>query len=170
MAYDPTAYGRSVWLLHRTVLKNVDNGSLEVVLRGTWSLLSNLEITIIDAAVIDGAKIFRARVLGNKDCRFWRNLGVRKSNELVMWVEQNISFKAISGFMLTHSLESFSHIGINEPKHYVLRGEFVFEALHLRNVTIGDGAVGCDKKENNGLRTGGGKACNRLTIHVVTVD
>jgi hypothetical protein len=169
LAYDSAAYGWSFWLLHRTVLKYVADGSLKVVLRGTGTLLSDLEVAIVDAAVINGAKSFRTCVPGNKDCRFRRDLGVGESNELVMRVEQDIFLRAVGGFMLTHSFGSFSDVGIDEPKYDVLRGEFVFDALYLRKVAIGDGAVGCDKKENNGLRTGRGKTGNRLAVPVVAV-
>jgi hypothetical protein len=65
-------------------------------------------------------------------------------------------FRAKGGFVLTNSAGSFSGVGIDEPKRDVLRDEFVFEALHLRNVAIGDRTVGCDKEENNRLRTGNG--------------
>jgi hypothetical protein len=65
-------------------------------------------------------------------------------------------FSTISRFMLTNSVGGFSDIGIDKPKHYVLRGEFLFEASHFRNVAIGDGTVRCDKKENNGFCTGNG--------------
>jgi hypothetical protein len=51
--------------LHGAVLKNVVDGSFEVVLLGTGPLLSYLEISIIDAAVINGAKSFRTSALEN---------------------------------------------------------------------------------------------------------
>jgi hypothetical protein len=54
-----------------------------------------------------------------------------------MRVEEDMFFGAVGGFVLTHSVEGLSGIGIDKPKHHMLRGEFVFEALHLRNVTIG---------------------------------
>ena len=129
MAYDSAAHGWSVWLLHGAVLKNVGDGSLEVVLRSTRALLSNLEVTIVDAAMIDGAKSFRTCALGNKDCRLRRDCGVSEVNELVVRVEQDIFFKAVVGFMLAHPCRSYSDVGIAEPKHYMLRGEFIFEAL-----------------------------------------
>jgi hypothetical protein len=169
LAYDSAAYGWSVWRLHRAVLKNVNEGSLEIVLRGTWSLLSNLDVAIVDAAVINGAKGFRTSALENKDCRFRRDYDVSEGDELVMRVEEDMLFGAVGGFMLTHSVGGFSDVWIDKPKHYVLRGEFVFEALHFRNVTIGNGTVGCDKKENNGFGTGSGETRNRLAIQIIAV-
>jgi hypothetical protein len=65
LAYDSAAYGWPVGLLHGAVLKNVVDGSFEVVLLGTGPLLSYLEISIIDAAVINGAKSFRTSALEN---------------------------------------------------------------------------------------------------------
>jgi hypothetical protein len=169
LSYDSTTYGWSVWLLNGAVLENAGDGSLEVVLRGTGALLSDLEVAIVDPAVINGAKGLRASLPGNKDCRFRRHCNAGESNELVMRIEQDILFSTIGGFMLTHSFGSFSNVGIDEPKCNVLRGEFVFDAPYLRNVAIGDGAIGCDKKENYGLGTRSGKTGNRLAIHVVTV-
>jgi hypothetical protein len=151
------------------MLKNVDDGSLEVVLRGPGALLSNLDVAVIDAAVINGAKSFRTSALGNKNCRFRRDFGVGESDELVMPVEENMFFGTIDGFMLTHSVGSFSNVGIDEPKHYRLRGEFAFEVLHFGNVAIRDGTVGCDKKENNRFRTGSDETGNGLAIQVVAV-
>jgi hypothetical protein len=128
LAYDSAANGWSAWLLRWAVLKDVGDGLLEVVLRGAGALLSNLEVAIVDAAVIDGAKSFRACALGNKDCRLRRDCSVSKGNELVMRVEQDICFSAIGGFVLTYSFRSFSDVGIDEPKYYVPGGEFVFDA------------------------------------------
>jgi hypothetical protein len=73
---DSAAYGRPIWRLNGAVLKNVDDGSLEVVLRGPGPLLSNLDVAVVDATVINGAKSFRSSVLGNKDCRFRRYFSV----------------------------------------------------------------------------------------------
>jgi hypothetical protein len=151
------------------MLKNVGDGSLEVVLRGAGALLSNLEITIVDAAVIDTAESLRACVLGNEDRRLGRDCSVGESNELMMRIKQDIFFRAVGRFMLTHSFGGLCDVGIHKPKHDVLRGELVFEPLHLRNVAIGDGAVGCDKKENYGLGARRSKTGNRLAIQVVTV-
>ncbi len=53
-----------------------------------------------------------------------------------MRVEEDMFFGAISGFMLTDRVGSLADVGIDEPKHYILRGEFVFEALNLRKVAI----------------------------------
>jgi hypothetical protein len=169
LAYDPATYCWSVWLLHGTVLKNIGDGSFEIVLGGRWALLSNLEVAIVDAAVIDGAKRFRARMLGDKDCRLGRYPGVSKSNELVTRVEEDICFHAVVGLMPTHCFDSLSDVGIDEPKHYVLRGKFVFDTPQLRKVAIGDGTVGCDKEEDNRHSTGRGKTGNRVTIYVVAV-
>jgi hypothetical protein len=151
------------------VLKYFSDGSLKVMLRGRGALLSNLEVAIVDATVIHGTKSFRACVPGDEDRRFRRDGGVGESNELVMRVEQNIFFSAISSFMLTYCCDSFSDVGVDEPKRYVPRGEFVLNTLYFRNVAIGDWAVGRYKKENNGLGAGGGKTANRFAIHVVTV-
>ena len=76
LAYDSAAYGWSVWLLHGAVLKNVDDCSLKVALRGPGTLLSNLDVAVVEAAVINGAKSFRTPALGNKDCRFRCDFGV----------------------------------------------------------------------------------------------
>jgi len=84
-------------------------------------------------------------VLGNKNCGFRRDLGVCEGNEHVMRVEQDMVFGSISGFMPTDSFGSFSDVGIDEPEHDVLRGEFTFDPLDLRNVAIGDGAIGRNK-------------------------
>jgi hypothetical protein len=151
------------------VLKNVDDGSFEVVLRGRAPLLSDLDVAVVDAAVINGAKRFRTSALGNKNCRFRRDFCVGEGDELVMRVEEDMFFRAIGGFMLPHSVGGFSDVWIYKPKHYVLCGEFVFEALHLRKVAIGDGAVGRNKKENNSLRTRNCKIGNRLTTQAVAV-
>jgi hypothetical protein len=129
LAYDSTTHGWTVWLLHRTVLKNVDNGSFKVVLRSAGALLSNLEIAVIDASLINGTKTLSTCMFRNEDCRLRRDLGVGKSYEFVMWIEQGIFFSAIGGCMLTHSVGSFSDVGIDEPKHDVLRCEFIFDAL-----------------------------------------
>jgi hypothetical protein len=145
LAYDSTAYGWSIWLLYGAVLKNVDDGPFEVVLRGAGPLLSNLDVAVVDAAVIDGAKSFRASALGNQDRRFGRDFGVGEGDELVLRVEKDMFFGAIGRFMLTHGTGGFTYIGIDKPKHYVLPGKFAFEALYLRKVAIGDGTVGCDK-------------------------
>jgi hypothetical protein len=169
LAYDSATYGWPVWLLHRAVLKYFSDGSLKVMLRGRGALLSNLDVAIVDAAVINGAKSFRACVPWDEDRRFRRDGGVGESNELVMRIEQNIFFSAIGSFMLTNCFDSFSDVGIDEPKRYVPRGKFVFDTLYFRNVAIGDGAVGRYKKENNGLRAGGGKTVDWFAIHVVTV-
>ena len=169
MAYDSATYWWSIWLLHGTVLKNVGDGSLQVVLGGRRALLPNLEIAVVDAAVIDGAKRFRAWMLGDKDCRLGRYLGVGESHKLVMPIEEDISFDAIIGLMLTHCFDSLSDVGIDEPKLYVLRGKFVFDTTQLRKVAIGDGTVGCDKEEDNRHSTGRGKTGNRVTIYVVAV-
>lgn len=118
------------------MLKNVDDGSLKIVLRCGGPLSSNLEVAIVDAAVIHGAKSFRASVLGNKDRGFRRNFGVGDGNELVMRVEQDMALRAIGCFMPADSFGSLSDVGIDEPEHYMLRGEFAFDALHLRKVTI----------------------------------
>jgi hypothetical protein len=155
--------------LNGAVLENVGDGSLEVVLRGTGALLSDLEVTIVDPAVINGAKGLCACALGNKDCRFRRDCNMGESNEVVMRVEQDILFRTVGGFMLTYSFRRLSDIGIDEPKCNVPRREIVFDAPYLGNVAIGDGAIGCNKKENYGLGTRSGKTGNRLAIHVVTV-
>jgi hypothetical protein len=168
-AYDSAAYGWSIRLLHRTVLKNVSDGSIEIMLRGTGAFLSDLEIAIVDATAINGAKSFRAYVLGDKDRRFGSDLGLCESNKLVMRVEQDIFFSPIGSFMLTHCFDSFSDVGINEPKHYVPRGKFVFDTLYLGNIAVGDGTVRCDKKENNGLGAGRGKTEDTLAVHAVTI-
>jgi len=41
------------------MLKNVEDGSFEVMLGSRRPLSSNREIAIVDAAVIDGSKSFR---------------------------------------------------------------------------------------------------------------
>jgi hypothetical protein len=145
LAYDSTAYGWSIWLLYGAVLKNVGDGPFEVVLRGAGPLLSNLDVAVVDAAVINGAKSFRAGVLGNKDCGFRRDFDVGEGDELVTRVEEDMLLGAIGRFVLTHGTGGFTYIGIDKPKHYVLCGKFAFEALYLRKVAIGDGTVGCDK-------------------------
>ncbi len=142
LAYDSAAYGWSVGLMHGAVLKNVDDSPFEVMLRGTGPLLSDLVISIVDAAVVHGTKSFRPSALGNKDRRLRRDPDVGEGDELVMRVEEDVSFSTIGRFMLTDSVGGFSDVWIDKPKHYVLRGEFFFEALHFRNVTIGDGTVG----------------------------
>ena len=86
-----------------------------------------------------------------------------------MRVEEDMFFSAIGSFMMAHSVGGFPDVWIDKPKYYVLRGKLAFEALHLRNVTIGEGTVGCNKKENNGFRTGRGQTGNRLAIQVVAV-
>ena len=139
------------------------------MLRGPGPLLSNLDVAVVDAAVINGAKSFGSSAFGNKDCRFRRDFGVGEGDELVMRVEEHMFFSAIGCFMLTHSVGCLSDVGIDKPEHHVLRGEFAFDAVQLRNVTIGDGTVGCDKKENNGFRTGSGETGNRLAIQVEAV-
>jgi hypothetical protein len=155
--------------LNGAVLENVGDGSLEVVLRGTGALLSDLEVTIVDPAMINGAKGLRACALGNKNCRFWCDCDVGEGNELVMRVKQDIFFRTVGGFMLTHGFRGLSDVGIDEPKCNMLRREIVFDKPYLRNVAIGDGTIGCDKKENYGLGTGSGETGNRLAIYVVTV-
>ena len=112
--------------MHGAVLKNVDDGPFEVVLRGGGPLLSYLEVSIVDAAVIDGAKSFRSSTLGNKDCRLRGDLGVGKGDELVMRVEEDMFLSAIGHFMMTYSVGGFSDVWIDKPKHYVLRSEFFF--------------------------------------------
>ena len=89
--------------MHNAVLKNVDDGSFKVVLRCRGPLSSNLEVAIVDAAVIDGARSFRASVFGNKNGGFRRDFGVGDGNELVMRVEQDMALRAIGAFMLTDS-------------------------------------------------------------------
>jgi hypothetical protein len=169
LSYDSATYGWSVGLLNGAMLENVGDSSLEVVLRGTGALLSDLAVTIVDSAMINGAKGLRACAHGNKDCRFRRDSNVGESNELMMRVEQDILFRTVGGFMLTHSVRCLSDVGIYEPKCNVPRREIVFDAPYLGNVAIGDGAIGCNKKENYGLGARSGKTGNRLAIHVVTV-
>jgi hypothetical protein len=152
------------------VVENVNDGSFEVVLRGAGALLSDLDIAVIDAAVINGAKRSRASAFWNQDCRFRRDFGVAERDELVMRVEEDMLFSAIGGYMLMYSVGGLSDVWIDKPKHDVLRGELFFEALYFRKVAVGDGTVGCDKKENNGFRAGGGEIGNRLTIQVVAVS
>lgn len=118
------------------MLKDVNDGSLEVVLRCRGPLSSNLKVAIIDAAVINSAKSFRTCVLRNKDRRFRRDFGVGQGNELVMRIEQDMALHAIRSFMLTDSFGSFSNVGIDEPKSHMLRSEFAFDALYFRNVAI----------------------------------
>ncbi len=60
LSYDSASDGWSVWRLHNAVFQDGDDGSFEVVLRGLGALLSNLDVAIVDAAVIDGAKSFGA--------------------------------------------------------------------------------------------------------------
>src|ERR1700758_3494981 len=118
------------------MLKNIEDGSLEVVLSCSGTLSSNLKVAIVDAAVIDGAKSLRVCALRNKNGGLRRNFGARNGNEHVMRVEQDMSFRAISGLMPTDCFGGFSDVGIDEPKHHMLRGEFLFDALHLRKVAI----------------------------------
>ena len=151
------------------MLKNVEDSSLEVVLGGCGPLSSNLEVAIVDAAVIDRAKSFRIWVLGNEDCSFRCDFSVGEVDEFVMRIEQNMVFSTIGGFMLTDSFGSFSDVRIDKPKYYVPRGEFVFDALYLGNIAIGDGAIGCNEEEDYGLSIWSGKMSHRLAIQVVAV-
>jgi hypothetical protein len=169
LAYDSAAYGWSAGRLHGAVLKNVEDSSLEVVLGGCGPLSSNLEVTIVDAAVIDGAKSFRIFVLGNEDRSFRRDFGVGEVDEFVMRIEQNMVFSTIGGFMLTDSFGSFSDVRIDKPKYYVLRGEFAFDALYLGNVAIGDRAIRRNEEEDYGLGIWSGEMSHRLAIQVVAV-
>ena len=127
-------------------MKNVEDGSLEVVLRCRRPLASNLEIPIVDATVIDGAKGFGICVFGDEDCGFGRDFGVGEGNERMMRVEQDMVFDAIGSFMLTNSFGSFADVGIDPPNGYVLGGERAFDAPDLGDVTIGDGAIGRNKE------------------------
>jgi hypothetical protein len=139
------------------------------VLRGAGALLSDPDVAVVDAAVIDAAKSFCASALGNQDCGFRRDFDVGEGDELVMRVEENMFFSAIGGFMLTHGTGGFSYVWIYKPKHNVLRGKRFFEALHFRKVAIGDGTVGCNEKENKSIRHGSGEMSNGLAIQVVAV-
>jgi hypothetical protein len=151
------------------VVENVNDGSFEVVLRGAGALLSDLDIAVIDAAVINGAKRFLASAFRNQDCRFRGDFGVAERDELVMRVEEDMFFGTISGDMLMYSVGGLSDVWIDKPKHDVLRGELFFEALYFRKVAVGDGTVGCNEKENNGFRPGSGEMGNGLAIQVVAV-
>ncbi|MGC2214083.1 MAG: hypothetical protein WA419_06385 [Silvibacterium sp.] len=169
LAYDSATYGWSVRPLYGAMLKDIHDSSLEIELGGRWALLPDLYVAIVNATVINGAKRFRTDELRNQDCSFGGNTGASEVNKPVMRIEQDVGFCTVVGFMLAHGGSSFSDIGIDKPKYYMLRGVFLFEALYLRNVAIGDGAVGCREEEHNRFRAGRSKTCNRLPIQGVAI-
>jgi len=146
--YDPASHSSAVWRLHSAVLKNVGDRSLQVMLRSLRPFLTETQIAIVDATVIHSAKTLTTRVLTNENCCLRRDPCVSKSNELMIRIKKNVLLNAIGSFMPPHTLRRLSKIRIDKPEHNILCRELFLDAPYLRNVTVGDRAVGRRKKKN----------------------
>src|SRR5271163_1976634 len=102
MSYDSATHSRPIWLLYHASFENFGDRSLQIMFGRLRPFLSKTKIAIIDAPVIDGTISITAARFRNKNCRLRCDLGVSKSDELMIRIEQYVIFRAIDCFMLLH--------------------------------------------------------------------
>jgi len=84
LEHDGTADRRSPRLRNRFVGQRCGNGQLQIVAAGLWSLLANVEIAVVDAAVVDLMHI------GRKHGRFGRDGGMSALSRRLRYIKQTV--------------------------------------------------------------------------------
>jgi len=160
---DRATDGRTARFGHRFAGENSADGILEIVPGSLWPFLSETEIPIVDAAAVDLTQLVST---GNKDGNFGSYGGVGHVRKALFGIKSNVALYVELSVVAAHHTLGIGWIGIDPPEADAIRRIRAIEALDLRNVAIGDGAVGCGEEEHDSSRTGGSESIDRIAFQI----
>ena len=130
-------------------------GIFQIVDLGPWPGFPSVHIAIVYSSVV-----LKARH-SIEHCDFRRNLHMRLQRKPMFRIAQRCSRKPILRNVVSNPSYAFRTVRVHQPKIDTIMGELVNDAPEFGRVTIRNGTIDADKKEDAGVRDPG-KRINRL--------
>jgi hypothetical protein len=119
-------------------LECFSDGVFKVVMGWVLTLGAEGEEAIIDAAAI---KLTQVSVLYAEDSCFGSGGGMSRLDESLLCIEDGVALHRVLAFMRRNDCCCIARVWEDPPKGNVTRCEFAANAIHFRDVAVGDGAV-----------------------------
>ncbi len=135
----------------------------KVVVGRVWPLFTKGEIAVVDAAPIERDELL---MVHTEESSFGSGCGVGEMNERLRRVEDGFALDRVFALMCRNDCGRIGRIREDPPEGHVLCRELVVDALHFRNIAVGDGTVTGHKKKHHEAGVGMGEQLDGVSLQV----
>ena len=165
------ADGRACGLRHGFAGDGGGDGGLEIVMLGLGTLLAERDVAVVDAAVVDLAEF---PALDEEDSCLRSDGGVGEGDEGLAGVKDGRGGDGEVAAVLLDDGGGVIGVGVDPPDaDWIVAGglgaELVGEAGDLRDVAVGDGAIGGGEVEDDDADAGAGEGRDGGVVEVEAV-
>jgi hypothetical protein len=142
------------------------DGLFEIVMLGLGALLAEGDVTVVDAAVVELAEF---PSLYEEDGGFGGDGGVGEGDQGLAAVEDGGGGDGEVAAVLLDDGGGVGRVGVDPPEADALGSELLGETGDLRNVAIGDGAIGGGEVEDYDADAGTGEGVDGDAVEIEAV-
>lgn len=134
---------------------------LQIVVLGLRTLLADIEIPVVDAAVVH---LVQRTARDDEDGGLRRDSCVSEGYERLLRVKQGFTVNREIAIVLLDDGSGIAAVGIHPPEADCLPREFIGQSRNFRDVSVGDRAVAGGKDEHDDADAGTGEFANWMAM------